>query len=146
MKKLGGVTLVATVLLFAGCSSTEPAPAPTVTITTEASPAPTVTVEVTPEAEASEPPADVPTGDVEDSVLASSDSVESVTETEPGRWEVQTSITDPRTDDSAEAAEAIAICEAAVEGGADFVYVLESDGTIYVVYGHPSYGDTCTEV
>lgn len=146
MRMLGGVALVVAVLVFAGCSSTEPAPAPTVTITTEASPAPTVTVLATPEAEASDQPAAEPAADVETSVRAASDAVEGVTETEPGRWEVETSLTDPRTDGSAEAAEAITICEAAVEGGADFVYVLESDGTIYVVYGHPSYGDTCTEV
>lgn len=69
------------------------------------------------------------------------------TETEPGRIEVETSITDPRGGEgSTEAAAAIAICEAAVSLGATYASVLEADGTTFVLYGHPSYGQTCTEV
>lgn len=75
------------------------------------------------------------------------DTVVSATETEPGRYEIQTSIVDPRgAAGSAEAVDAIAICEAVVKLGATYVSVLEEDGTTFVVYGHPRYGDVCTEI
>lgn len=71
--------------------------------------------------------------------------VTDVEETEPGRWQIHTSIEDPRGDDgtSEEAQQAVAICEKAVELGASKVSVMESNGTTFVLYGHPSYGDTC---
>jgi len=75
------------------------------------------------------------------------DSITSATETEPGRIEIQTTIVDPRTDASEEAASAVAACEAAVETlGAAHVSVLEEDGTSFVLYGHPQYGEECVEV
>ncbi|WHP18805.1 hypothetical protein [Cellulomonas sp. ES6] len=74
-----------------------------------------------------------------EAALASWSTVSAVTETEPGRFEIQTSIVDPRGDDgSPEAQEAIAICQAAVDAGATYVAVFEADGTHFVLYGHPS--------
>lgn len=73
--------------------------------------------------------------------------VTSATETEAGRIEVATSIVDPRTEGSPEAASAVAICEAAVAVGAEYVSVLEEDGTSFVLYGHPSVpAGECAEV
>lgn len=66
---------------------------------------------------------------------------------EPGAWIISTLIVDPRGDDgSAEARLAIAVCERAVELGATRVSVLERDDSTFVVYGHPSYGNVCTEI
>lgn len=83
-----------------------------------------------------------------EAALASWSTVSAVTETEPGRFEIQTGIVDPRGDDgSPEALEAIAICEAAVGAGAAYVAVLEADGTHFVLYGHPSVpAGACGEV
>ena len=111
----------------------------TVTVTATPEPAPTVTV-------TAEPPAAVaPTDDRIAALRAVSQMVTGVEETEPGRWVVHTSIIDPRGDDgsSPEAQKAIAICEKAVELGAVHVSVMESNDSTFVVYGHPSYGDTC---
>ncbi|WP_454728846.1 hypothetical protein [Cellulosimicrobium protaetiae] len=72
--------------------------------------------------------------------------VTKATETEPGRIEVETTIVDPRTDASAEAAQAVEVCNAVIELGAEHVSVLEADGSTFVVAGHPSYGEECTEV
>lgn len=74
--------------------------------------------------------------------------VTAATQTEPGRVEVATSITDPRTDDSTEAGQALDICTAA-SGMADVAHVsvLEADGTTFVVFGHPSFpAGECSEV
>lgn len=129
-----------TVVLLAGCAG-EPKPTPTVTVTVTAAPepAPTVTVTATPAA--------APTA-VDDKLAALrtvSQMVTGVEETEPGRWTVHTSIVDPRGDDgsSAEAQKAIAICKKAVELGATYVSVMESNDTTFVLYGHPSYGAEC---
>ena len=80
-------------------------------------------------------------------------SVASVEEVEPGRLTVSTSIVDPRgANDSPAAKEAIAICKASVSllkangVGKPYVAVLESDGTHFVLYGHPAYPHGCTEV
>lgn len=83
-----------------------------------------------------------------ETALASWTTVSAVTETEPGRFEIQTSIVDPRGGDgSPEAQEAMAICEAAVGAGATYVAVFEADGTHFVLYGHPSVPvGTCAEV
>lgn len=80
--------------------------------------------------------------------LAPWPAVTAVTQTEPGRISVATSIVDPRGDDgSPEALDAIAICEAAASTGATYVSVMEADGTHFVLYGHPSYpAGQCTEV
>jgi hypothetical protein len=76
------------------------------------------------------------------------------TQTEPGRVEVVTSIVDPRggTSGTPEAQQAIAVCNGTVawlqgQGVAEpRVSVMESNGTSYVLYGHPSYPGGCTEV
>lgn len=83
-----------------------------------------------------------------EAALASWSTVSAVTKTEPGRFEIHTSIVDSRGDDgSPEALEAIAICEAAVGAGAAYVAVLEADGTHFVLYGHPSVpAGACGEV
>lgn len=67
---------------------------------------------------------------------------------EPGRVEIATDLTDPRTDNSAEAAKAMEVCEAAAKvEGVTYVNVTESDGTSWILFGHPAYSkDKCTEV
>ncbi|WP_163185912.1 hypothetical protein [Cellulosimicrobium sp. SL-1] len=78
---------------------------------------------------------------------AAGDVVTKATETEPGRIEVETTIADPRGDaGGAEGQSAIAVCEAVKGLGAEHVSVLEADGSTFVVAGHPSYGEACTEV
>jgi hypothetical protein len=79
--------------------------------------------------------------------------VASVTETEPGRLTVVTSIIDPRGGSGSPAAKtAIQVCEAAVvlldQRGTKnpYVSVMEKDGTTYVLFGHPSYPGGCSEV
>jgi hypothetical protein len=66
---------------------------------------------------------------------------------------VATSITDPRgAAGSAEAQPAIEVCEGTfawlqAQGTAEpKVSVMEADGTAFVVHGHPSYPDGCTEI
>lgn len=76
-------------------------------------------------------------------------SVTAVTEAEPGRLSIDTSVIDPRGEDgSNEAKIAIAICESAVQfSQPSYVAVKEKDGTRFVLYGHPSVQqDACTEV
>lgn len=137
------VLLAASALLLAltGCSATaEPAPTVTVTVTAEARPAPTVTVTV------SAAPDSMSADDRLTALRAVSQMVTGVEETEPGRWVVHTSILDPRGDDgsSPEAQKAISICERAVELGATYVSVMESNDSTFVLYGHPPYGNVCT--
>jgi len=75
--------------------------------------------------------------------------IKSVTETEPGRMRIETSLLDPRgADGSEEAKNAIAICEAVVSlFGPNYVSVLENDGTSFILFGHPSVPTgTCAEV
>lgn len=76
------------------------------------------------------------------------DQVAAVVETEPGRIEVETTLTDPRGDSgSPESQSAIEICEAAVALSAEYVAVYESDGTSWILYGHPSVAEgECSEV
>lgn len=76
-----------------------------------------------------------------------SSEVTAVEQPEPGRWTVSTSIEDPRGEQGSPAAQiALAVCQEAVRLGATYVSVAESDGTTFVLYGHPSYGKVCTEV
>lgn len=83
-----------------------------------------------------------------------SEVVTKATQTEPGRVEVLTTIVDPRggTSGTPEAQQAIQICNGTVawlqsQGVSEpKVSVMESDGTSYVLYGHPSYPGGCTEV
>ena len=73
--------------------------------------------------------------------------VTTATQVEESRVEVETTIADPRTGPgSAEAQQAIAVCEAALALGVTKVSVFEADGTTFVVAGHPAYGEACTEV
>jgi hypothetical protein len=75
--------------------------------------------------------------------------IKSVTETEPGKIRIDTSVVDPQAASGSEAAvTAIAICESAVAlFGPSYVSVLEDDGTSFVLYGHPSVPKgACTEV
>jgi hypothetical protein len=75
--------------------------------------------------------------------------ITSVTEIEPGRIRVETSVVDPRgADGSEEARSAIAVCESVVAlFGPNYVSVLEDDGTNFVLFGHPSVpSGACTEV
>jgi hypothetical protein len=75
--------------------------------------------------------------------------IKSVTETEPGRIRIETSVVDPQAATGSEAAvTAITICESAVAlFGPSYVSVLEEDGTSVVLYGHPSVPKgACTEV
>ncbi len=80
--------------------------------------------------------------------------ITAATRTEPGRVEVETTIIDPRggTTGSPEAQQARAVCEGALawlqtRGAAEpKVSVMESNGTSFVLYGHPSYPGGCTEV
>jgi hypothetical protein len=77
------------------------------------------------------------------------DKIKSVTEAEPGRIRIETSVVDPRgADGSEEAKSAIAICESAITlFGPSYVSVLEDDGTSFVLFGHPSVPKgACTEV
>lgn len=74
--------------------------------------------------------------------------VKTATQTEPGRLQIDTSLVDPRGDAGSPAAkQATAPCEAAVEEFSEaHVSVMEDDGTSWILYGHPTYGNTCTEV
>lgn len=75
--------------------------------------------------------------------------IKSVTEIEPGRIRIYTSVVDPQTASGSEAAvTAIAICESAVAlFGPSYVSVLEDDGTSFVLYGHPSVPEgACADV
>lgn len=140
--------VVSAVLALAGCSTSanEAATTPPAPAATSVAPTPTPT-----ETYVVGIPSDIatPTGGLTDELRAvAGPQVYEVTENAPGEWEVQTQdIVDPRGEDGSQAAlDAIAVCEAAVGLGATKVSVLESDGTTFVVYGHPAYGDVCTEV
>lgn len=142
MSRFASAAAILILFALAGCAAV-PEPSPTVTVTVMASPepAPTVTVTVTPEAAP-------PTDDRLAALRTVSATVTGVEETEPGRWVIHTSIQDPRggTAGTPEALKAIAICEKAVELGATVVSVMESNDSSFVLYGHPSYGNVCTEV
>lgn len=121
-------------LLLAGCSSTTE-PKPTKEQATVESVAPAEAKDVT--------------ADVRDAAGTAGDAITKAEETEPGRISVETSLVDPRGEDgSAEAKQAIEICEAAAGlDGVTYVSVLEEDGTSWILYGHPMAEDgECTEV
>lgn len=141
---LSAVAVGAIALGLSACAGEPtPTPTPTVTVTVTATPepAPTVTVTAAPTDESTPPAAE----DKLSALRTVSPMVTGVQETEPGRWVINTAIVDPRGDDgtSAEAQEAIAICKKAVELGATNVAVMESNGSSFVLYGHPSYGAKC---
>lgn len=146
MQNLSGVAVAAACLLvLVGCAGpAEPAQEPTTTApatSEEAAPTPTPAPTATPVI--SLPPVD----DRVAALRTVTPGVTAVEETEPGRWEIKTNITDPRSEPgSPEALSAIAACEKAVELGASKVSVMEADGSTFVVFGHPSFGDACTEM
>jgi len=74
--------------------------------------------------------------------------VKSATIAEPGRVTVESSLVDPRGDSgSPEALLAIQLCNDVVSmGGISHVSIMENDGATWVLYGHPSHGNICTEV
>ncbi|UKA77333.1 hypothetical protein [Arthrobacter sp. FW306-07-I] len=75
--------------------------------------------------------------------------IKSVTETEPGKIRIETSLVDPRgADGSEEAKSAITICESVVSlFGPSYISVLENDGTTFVLFGHPTVpSGACAEV
>lgn len=75
--------------------------------------------------------------------------IKSVTETEPGKIRIETSLVDPRgADGSEEAKSAITICESVVSlFGPSYVSVLANDGTTFVLFGHPTVASgACAEV
>ncbi|MGP9034897.1 hypothetical protein ACT17S_17730 [Glutamicibacter mysorens] len=87
--------------------------------------------------------------DVRDAAGAAGEAITKAEETEPGRISVETSLVDPRGEDgSAEAKQAIEICEAAAGlDGVTYVSVLEEDGTNWVLFGHPAVPEgECAEV
>lgn len=130
MKKLAPAAVAALALSLTSCAGTQPQPAAS---------SPTT-------AAASSSSSDL-AGAVS-AALADDPHVTGVESPEDGRVEVSTDLTDPRTEDSAEAGQALAICEAAAEvDGVDYVNVIESDGTSWVLYGHPAHPEgECTEV
>lgn len=143
-----------TLLLLAGCASSEP------TATTDAAtPAPevisTATPTVTTAPSPSAPPADAAqepldlTAQVKEASPALESYVKTATSAEAGRITVESSFIDPRSEDgSAEAVLALQLCADVVANlsGVSYVSIMEDDGSSWVLYGHPSYGDTCTEV
>lgn len=147
MQNLYGAAVAAACLLaLVGCAApADPASAPTIAasaMSEEATPSPTPTPTATPPV-ISLPPVD----DRVAALRTVAPGVTAVEETEPGRWEIKTNLTDPRSGPSSpEAQSAIAACEKAVELGASKVSVMEADGSTFVVFGHPSFGDVCTEI
>lgn len=105
----------------------------------------------TPDAATPAPATSAPAADSEIATAAQAlvgGSVTAATETEPGRLQLDTTIVDPRGDaGSSEALEALALCEQAKAiPGVTHVSVMEADGTSFILAGHPSYGENCTEV
>jgi hypothetical protein len=104
-----------------------------------------------PEAAATVPASATPTAESEIATAAralTGGSVTDAAEIQPGRIQLDTTIVDPRGEDgSPEALEAIGLCEQAMAiPGVMHVSVMEADGTTFVLAGHPSVGDECTEV
>jgi type IV pilus biogenesis protein CpaD/CtpE len=141
-------------LLLAGCASSEPTtaaptatsiPEATATPTPIATPSPTPTAE---QADAAPAPADV-TSQVRDASPSLESYVKTATSPEAGRITVETSLIDPRGEaGSPEAVLALQLCSDVVANmsGVSYVSIMEDDGSSWVLYGHPSYGNTCTEV
>ena len=63
---------------------------------------------------------------------------------EPGRLTIETDLTDPGRDTAPESLLARSICEAGARvDGIEYVAVQEQDGTTWVLYGHPAFGNEC---
>ena len=140
------------VLLLAGCAAPEPTAVSaettgTATPTATMSPAPTPTSEIAP-AEVAPAPVDM-TAEVRDASPPLESYVKSATSSEAGRVSVESSLVDPRGDNgSAEAVLALQLCNDVVANmsGVSYLSIMENDGTTWILYGHPGYGSTCTEV
>lgn len=117
MNKSAAATAIAGVLMLAGCTAAPAAQPPT-------------TLDRTSEVRA-----------------AAGEHVISALEVEPGRVNVATDLVDPRGENGSPAAlAAISICEAVVKlPHVEHVTVAESDGTAFVLYGHPAVGNVCAE-
>jgi hypothetical protein len=136
-------------LLLTGCSSSTPQ-----TAATTAMPAQTTTASQTAGAAESLPTKSGEPDKTADFKTANADAdwvgqIKAVTETEPGRISIDTSVVDPRGADGSEAARtAIAMCESALAlFRTSYVAVKEDDRTHLVLFGHPSVPKgACTEV
>jgi hypothetical protein len=119
-----------------------PTPTPSSTPTPSASPTPT----------ASPTPSPTPTAaplidQLRETAGLDGEAITNAEEPQPGWLDIETSIVDPRGDNgSLQAIQAIQICEAGKYLGYERVNVFESDGTHFVLAGHPTYGPECTEV
>lgn len=146
-KKL--IPLAVAGLLLAGCSSaaTQAGSAPSGPVTTMEASQPAAAPEAVPAASGEvDKTADFKTANAS---AAWAGSVTAVTETEPGRLSIDTTLIDPRGAADSEAAKtAIAICESAVQlYQPSYVAVKEKDGTHFVLFGHPSVSrGACAEV
>ena len=132
MKRLFFPLAIAATLLLSACSSGASAPAESEAPAASS----TVAADRTAELQAALSP------DAAELVVAAA-------EPEVGRVNVETTIVDPRGDaGSAEAASALAICEAAAHlDEVTYVSVAEADGSTFVLYGHPSVPEgACGEV
>ncbi|MGX5715512.1 hypothetical protein [Arthrobacter sp. MAHUQ-56] len=145
---VSGLVGAAVLTLLCGCSASDPQKA-----SNAASPARTVA------SQAAIPPDSIPSANngrdkTADFKTAKKKApwlgkIKSVTETEPGRIRIETSIVDPRgADGGEEAKSAIAICQSVVSlFGPSYVSVLEDDGTNFVLFGHPTVpSGACAEV
>jgi len=146
-KKL--IPLAVAGFLLAGCSSaaTQAGSAPSAPVTKTEASQPAVATEAVPTASGEvDKTADFKTANAS---AAWAGSITAVTETEPGRLSIDTTLIDPRGAADSEAAKtAIAICESAVQlYQPSNVAVKEKDGTHFVLFGHPSVPvGACAEV
>lgn len=136
-KLVGGiVVVVAGIAVIANLpSETEPEAAPTTQVTTIA-------------ASPSFAEQDV-TADLQEAAPDQADLVTAATATEPGRLQIDTTIVDDRDNGGDDADDALALCNAGLtllDVDSPYVAVMENDGTNFVIAGHPSYGDECTEI
>lgn len=145
---MSALVAAAVALLLCGCTASAPQKASTAT-----TPAPTTVSQV------AAPPKSIPSGAYSQDKTADFKTakknapwlgkIKSVTEIEPGRIRVETSVVHPRgADGSEEAKTAIDICESIVTlFGPSYVSVLEDDGTNFALFGHPSVpSGACAEV
>lgn len=157
---LTATSMVIAVALLAGCSG-NPAPAPTVTVTVSAVPSPSATPSpkatptpastpiptpsLTPTPAASAPPVPTDVDRTADVRSVAGERVTRATENYPGEFVVYTDIVDPRGDDgSAEALEAIAICESVrSQLGGTNISVREADESTFVTFNPTA--PTCIE-
>lgn len=147
-KTIPGLATAFAALLLTACSPSAPQTAPVTTTPAPASASQRATAPESIPSATHEPDrtADFTTANANASWVGQ---VKSVTETEPGRFRVNTSVVDPRGANGSEVAmTAIAICESVVAlFGPHYVSVLEDDGTNFVLFGHPSVPvGACTEV